>query len=385
MAMVDVTRPTRSAALLLLAALAWPVFWPSSAEAETAIRFTLDRKIDGPAAPFFLAIEKGYFQAEGLNVTIDAADGSLESMNRLATGGYDMGVADINGLIKLRDANPDTPVKAVFVIFDKPPSAIIARKSRGIATPKDLEGKKLAAPAADVISAQWPIFAKVTGIDTARVKMENVGLPVREPMLAAGEVDAIIGCSFGSYVDLKERGVPPGDLAVLAMADYGVELYGDAIMVSTGFAAEKPEAVRGFLRAYLKALKDTVRDPVRAVEAVLHRSDDSRQGRRTRAAPPRDRRECRHPGGESGRLRRHRAGAFRRGPRPARAHLSLRGAGEGGGGVRPFVPPGGGGPQGEWDRVALAPSSRTLRKQQLLPNNFPRLSAASAASHPCPA
>jgi NitT/TauT family transport system substrate-binding protein len=186
-----------------------------------------------------------------------------------------MGVADINGLIKLRDANPDTPVKAVFVIFDKPPSAIIARKSRGIATPKDLEGKKLAAPAADVISAQWPIFAKVTGIDTARVKMENVGLPVREPMLAAGEVDAIIGCSFGSYVDLKARGVPPDDLAVLAMADYGVELYGDAIMVSTGFAAEKPEAVRGFLRAYLKALKDTVRDPVRAVEAVLHRSDDS--------------------------------------------------------------------------------------------------------------
>ena len=121
MAMVDVTRPTRSAALLLLAALAWPVYWPSSADAETAMRFTLDRKIDGPAAPFFLAIEKGYFQAEGLNVSIDAADGSLESMNRLATGGYDMGVADINGLIKLRDANPDTPVKAVFVIFDKPP------------------------------------------------------------------------------------------------------------------------------------------------------------------------------------------------------------------------------------------------------------------------
>jgi hypothetical protein len=58
MAMVDVTRPTGLAALLLLAALAWPVFWPSSADAETAIHFTLDRKIDGPAAPFFLAIER---------------------------------------------------------------------------------------------------------------------------------------------------------------------------------------------------------------------------------------------------------------------------------------------------------------------------------------
>jgi NitT/TauT family transport system substrate-binding protein len=273
MAMVDITRPSRWAAFLVLAALAGPLLRPAMAGDETAIRFTLDRRIDGPAAPFFLAIEKGYFQAEGLNVTIDAATGSPESLNRLATGGYHMGVADLNSLIQLRDGVPDTPIKAVFVIFDKPPSAIIARKSRGIATPKDLEGKRLAVPAADDTFAQWPVFAKVNGIDTDRVKMENVGLPVREPMLAAGEVDAIIGCSFGSYIDLKERGVPPGDLAVLAMADYGVDLYGDAIMVNTGFAAEKPQAVRSFLRAYLKALKDTVRDPARAVEAVLHRSD----------------------------------------------------------------------------------------------------------------
>ena len=168
-----------------------------------------------------------------------------------------MGVADLNSLIQLRDGDPDTPIKAVFVIFDKPPSAIIARKSRGIATPKDLEGKRLAVPAADDTFAQWPIFAKVNGIDPDRVKMENVGLPVREPMLAAGEVDAITGCSFGSYVDLKERGVPPGDLAVLAMADYGVDLYGDAIVVGAGFrrretgsrpvvSARLPEGVEGY-------------------------------------------------------------------------------------------------------------------------------------------
>lgn len=275
MAMVDLTRPARSVALLLLAALVCSVLSPASAGAETAIRFTLDRKIDGPAAPFFLAIEKGYFQAEGLNVRIDIAEGSLQAMNRLATGDYDMGVADLNGLITLRDANPETPLKAVFVIFDKPPSAIIARKSRGIATPKDLEGKRLAVPSADDTFALWPIFAKVNGIDPAKVKIENVGLPVREPMLAAGEVDAVIGCSFGSLVDLKARGVPPGDLALLAMADYGVELYGDAIIVNTGFAAEKLEAVRAFLRAYVRALKDTVRDPAGAVDALLHRSDTS--------------------------------------------------------------------------------------------------------------
>jgi NitT/TauT family transport system substrate-binding protein len=162
-------------------------------------------------------------------------------------------------------------------VFDKPSDAIITRKSRGITAPRDLEGKKLGAPVSDNAFGQWPIFAKVNGIDAAKVAIENVGLPVREPMLAAGELDAITGCSFTSYVDLKDRGVPPDDLVVLLMADYGVELYGDAIVVAPNFAAEKPEAARAFLRAYLKALKDTVRDPARAIETVIHRSDAAKK------------------------------------------------------------------------------------------------------------
>jgi NitT/TauT family transport system substrate-binding protein len=282
MAILDLTRLTRSAALVLLAALACLALpavlaWPPSAHAETAIRFTLDRKIDGPATPFFVAVDKGYFKAEGLDVTVDAASSPLEPINRLASGNYDMGVADINLLIKFRDENPSVSIKALFVVFDKPSDAIITRKSRGITAPRDLEGKKLGAPVSDNAFGQWPIFAKVNGIDAAKVAIENVGLPVREPMLAAGELDAITGCSFTSYVDLKDRGVPPDDLVVLLMADYGVELYGDAIVVAPNFAAEKPEAARAFLRAYLKALKDTVRDPARAVEAVLHRSDAAKK------------------------------------------------------------------------------------------------------------
>ena len=317
MAMVDLTRLTRSAALAasaalsrrtLFAALAGltlfaALMWPLAADAGTAIHFTLDRKIDGPAAPFFLAIDKGYFKAEGLDVTIDAATGGpLEAIGRLATDAYDMGVADINSLIKFRDGNPGAPIKALFIVFDKPSYAIIARKSRGVVAPKDLEGKKLGAPSADPAFAAWPIFAKVNGIDAAKVAIENVGLPVREPMLAAGEVDAITGSSFTAYVDLKERGVPPDDLVVLLMADYGVELYGDAIMASPKFAQEKPEAVRAFLRAYVSALQDTVRDPARAVDAVLAPQRCGQKGHRTRTAAHGDPRQYRHPGGESGRL-----------------------------------------------------------------------------------
>ena len=242
-------------------------------QAQTPVKFTLDWKFEGPAAPFVVAIDRGYYKAEGLDVTIDTAGGSLEPLNRLASGTYDIGFGDINSLIKFRDANPGVPIKAIFMVYNKPPFSIVARKSRGVTKPKDLEGKKLGAPAPDGAYAQWPIFVKANNIDAAKVTIENVGFPVREPMLAAGQVDAITGFSFSSYINLKDRGVPADDIVVLLMADYGVNLYGNAIIVNPKFAAEKPEAVKGFLRAFLKGLKDTVKDPTSAVDSVIRRND----------------------------------------------------------------------------------------------------------------
>lgn len=269
MARASRVRLTRRGALLLLAASALP----SPARAATAIHFTLDRKIDGTAAPFFLAIDKGYFNDEGLDVSIDVAPGgSSDVFERLTAGRADMAVSDLNSLIKLRDST-GTPIKAVFTVFDKPPYAIIARKSHGVAVPRDLQGKKLGVSTADPAFAQWPVFVHVAGIDAGKVAIEEIGLPVCQPMLAAGEIDASTGFSFTSYIDLKARGVPPDDLAVLLMADYGLALYGDAVMVAPSFVQQKPDAVRAFLRAYVRALKDTVRDPAQAIDAVLRRSE----------------------------------------------------------------------------------------------------------------
>ncbi len=245
--------------------------------AETPIKFSLASKFAGPTAPLLLALDKGYYKAAGVNVAIDDATGSLESIDRVASGNYDMGIADINALIRFRDANPKLPVKAVFVIYNRPPFAVIGRKSRGINVPKDLEGKKLGAPAADSSFAEWPIFAKVNGIDIAKLTIENIGLPVRDPMLAAGQVDAITGTSYISFVDLKDKGVPVNDIVVLLMADYGVELYGNAIIVSPKFAAEHADAVKGFLHAFLKGLKETVKSPAAAIGAALARSDAAKK------------------------------------------------------------------------------------------------------------
>ncbi len=245
----------------------------TSAGAQQAIKFTLDWKFEGPAAPFLVAIDKGFYKAEGLDVTIDTAGGSLEPLNRVASGTYDMGFGDINSLIKFRDANPNVPIKAIYMVYNKPPFSIVGRKSRGVVKPKDLEGRKLGAPAPDGAYAQWPIFVKANDIDASKVTIENVGFPVREPMLAAGQVDAITGFSFSSYINLKDRGVAADDITVLLMADYGVNLYGNAIIVNPKFAAENPDAVKAFLRAFTKGMQETVKDPAGSVESVIKRND----------------------------------------------------------------------------------------------------------------
>jgi NitT/TauT family transport system substrate-binding protein len=158
------------------------------------------------------------------------------------------------------------------MVYNKPPFAIVARKSRGVTEPKQLEGKKLGAPAG-ATAPQWPLFAKLNEIDVAKVMVEAIGVPVRAPMLAAGQLDAALGYSFRVYVDLKDRGVPVDDIVLMPMADYGLTLYGSAIIVNTKFAAEKPELVKAFLHGFLRGLKDSVHSPAMAVESVLRRDD----------------------------------------------------------------------------------------------------------------
>lgn len=253
----------------ILGAAALGVLLAGPAFADTAIKFSLDWKIEGPAAPFLIAQEKGYFKDEGLDVTIDTGSGSVEPINRVASGAYDMGFGDINSIIKFNDQNPSTPLKAVYMVYNKPAFAIVGRKSLGVTAPKDLEGKKLGAPAPDGAYAQWPIFVKATGIDASKVTIENVGFPVREPMLAKGDVQAITGFSFSSFINLKANGVPADDIAVMLMADYGVDLYGNTILVSPAFAEKNPDAVKGFLKALNKAIKETIADPDAAIEYVV--------------------------------------------------------------------------------------------------------------------
>jgi NitT/TauT family transport system substrate-binding protein len=242
------------------------------AAAETDMPFALDWKFEGPAAPYFVAIDKGYFADAGLSVEITAGQGSLDAIPKVATGAFPIGFADINSLVKFLDQNPGAPVTAVMMVYDKPPFAIVGRKSLGVEAPKDLEGKVLGAPPPDGAWAQFPIFALENDLDTDAITVEPVGFPTREPMLAEGEVAAITGFSFSSYLNLVRLGVPEDDISTILMADHGVDLYGNAIIVNTDFAAENAEAVSGFLGAVAQGWLDAIADPATAIESLVGRN-----------------------------------------------------------------------------------------------------------------
>jgi NitT/TauT family transport system substrate-binding protein len=240
--------------------------------AETAMPFALDWKFEGPAAPYFLALDKGYYAAEGMAVEISEGAGSLDAIPKVATGAFPIGFADINSLMKFLDQNPGAPVTAVMMVYDKPPFAVVGRKDLGIEAPKDLEGKVLGAPPPDGAWAQFPIFAAENGLDMAAITVEPVGFPVREPMLAEGKVAAVTGFSFSSTLNLKRLGVPLEQQSILLMADYGVALYGNAVIVNTDFAKENPAMVTGFLKATAMGWKDAIAEPGVAVEALIKRN-----------------------------------------------------------------------------------------------------------------
>jgi NitT/TauT family transport system substrate-binding protein len=158
------------------------------------------------------------------------------------------------------------------MIYDKPPFAMVGRKSLGIEKPADIVGKVLGAPPPDGAWAQFPIFAAENGIDMASVTVEPVGFPVREPMLAEGKVAAVTGFSFTSSLNVKRLGVPADDISVILMADHGVALYGNAVIVNTDFAKANPAAVTGFLRAVAMGWKDTVAAPDAAIASLITRN-----------------------------------------------------------------------------------------------------------------
>ena len=260
-------RPLLTGAL----AVAWTLAaWPAQAQ-EPPIKFQLDWRFEGPAALFLVPVAKGYFKAEKLNVTVDAGNGSGGTVTRVASGAYDMGFADLAALMEFHANNPTATNKpvAVMMVYNNTPAAVLALKKSGIKTPADLNGKKLGAPVFDAGRKAFPIFAKANGV--SGLTWTAMDPPLRETMLVRGDVDAITGFSFTSLLNIEARGVKAEDVVVLPYPNYGVKLYGNAIIVGEDFLKKNPEAVKAFLRGFAKGMRDSIGDIKGSIATVKAR------------------------------------------------------------------------------------------------------------------
>ena len=262
----------RGAALALAAALGLALAAASPAAADTKLRMVLNWKYQGPQGPFFVAIDKGYFKEEGLDVTIDQGDGSATPIPKVASGAYDVGFGDINALIDFAAKHPAEAPIAVYVMFNRPPFAIAVRVDSKIRTPKDFEGRTLGGAANDGALKLFPAFCKLTKIDCSKVTITNFAPNLREQMLMQGQVDGAFGYVNTIRFSAKLSGIDPDkQIRFISYGDFGMDLYSNGIIFSRKLVAEKPEVVRGFLRALNRAVIDSLKDPKMAVAAVLKR------------------------------------------------------------------------------------------------------------------
>jgi NitT/TauT family transport system substrate-binding protein len=185
------------------------------------------------------------------------------------------------------EGNPAARMQAVYMLYDLSPAAVFALKKSGITKPADLNGKTMGAPVFDAGRRAFPIFVKANNLDSSKIKWQSMDPPLRETMLARGEVDAITGFYFTSLLNLNARGVKDEEVVVLKYPEYGVNLYSNTVIANQKFIDGNPQAVAGFLRALTKGIREVVADPDGAIQYVKQRDpliDEALERRRLKLA-----------------------------------------------------------------------------------------------------
>jgi len=238
---------------------------------KASIKFSQGWLFQATQAQFPLAADKGYWKAEGLEVTVDRGSGSATSIQRVISGTHDIAYSDVGTIVKWNAENPGRELMMFYIAEDGFPLVAVALKSKGIAKPKDLEGKKLGAPSFDGGRQMFPAFAKANGIDQTKVTWFTMDANLREQMLARGDVDVITGFITSAVPTLNGLGIKTADLTVMRYDDFNLDGFGNAVFATRDFVEKNPRTVTAFVKGLNRAMKDIVSDPKAAIAAIKGR------------------------------------------------------------------------------------------------------------------
>lgn len=253
--------------LLAASALALGGTSRTGATSLIPLKFQYDWKFEGPSALYLHPAAKGFFKEAGLDVSIDSGSGAAATVGRVASGAYDLGVADVSALMEFIGNNPGAPRPVVvMMIQNNSQAAILALKKSAIFKPSDLSGRRLGAPLFDSARRTFPIFARANGIQN--VQWVAMDMALRETLLVRGEVDAVAAFGVTSLLNIEARGIRLSDVTVLPYRDWGAKLYGNAVIASPSLIRNHPQALHAFLAALVRGIVEVVADPAKAIASV---------------------------------------------------------------------------------------------------------------------
>ncbi|MGI9388296.1 MAG: ABC transporter substrate-binding protein [Methyloligellaceae bacterium] len=247
----------------IVACLAASVSPSGTAAADSKkVVFTTDWGYNGRHAYYFVALDKGYYKAEGLDVEILGGRGSGTVIKEVAAGTVKIGFADA-GTLALARANENVPVKMLAVVYADSPHALIVLEESGIKGPKDLEGKTASDAAGSSNYKYFGAYAKAGGADPDKVKWVFSESTALVGLLLAGRVDAIGQYALG--IPLLEKRAAPKKVGILLYKNVpGFQIYANGIIVREDTLKKEPDMVRKFVKASMKGLRDACADPAEA-------------------------------------------------------------------------------------------------------------------------
>jgi NitT/TauT family transport system substrate-binding protein len=255
---------TRLLPLALLATALFAVNSTQPVRAADDATLILNWYLGGLHTPFYLGKERGYYQDEDLNLTIQEGRGSAVAAQVVASGDADFGMSDAGSLMLA--GSKGLPIKAVMSLLNTSGFGVISLAETGIESAKDLEGKTLAVSPGDALTQLFPAVIAANGLDASKINLVFMDPPAKPVAVMEGRADALLGGIDDQYFLIEAQGHEP---AALRFADLGVNTVGITVHTHESTIAERPDLVKRFVRASVRSWQAALEDPEAAVDAAL--------------------------------------------------------------------------------------------------------------------